>query len=351
LLTVLLGEPELAVETWRRWKAEYTVDDADTGSTRLFPLVVRRLSALGVSDPSFARLRGFARHTWASNQHRIRAGLEAVRTLAEAGIPIVALKGLSLLLVYYGRDLSSRPMYDVDLLVPAARVADADAALQAAGWWRAAKRETAYDFRRGNLGAVDLHWHVLHQYPSRVFDRMAWQNAHPLPCVGPRLLGLAPTELLLHVCLHGVRRETRRGRAWPLDVVRIAETAGDKIDWERLVDFVDRHRMTLALWDALSYAATLTGTIPESVLDQLARAPTTELELEEYRVITSGKGLYGRGAGWSGRPIYRNGRTNLLSMQHVRQDLESVAPVGLARRPTGPRRWPKIADHPPKEQE
>lgn len=338
LLTVLTSDPERACAAWLEWKSKYDVDTADTGSTRLFPLVVRRLAAAGVNDADFPRMHGYSRHTWATNHHRVRAGLEAVKTIASAGIPVVALKGLSLLLLYFDGDLSLRPMYDVDLLIPEPRIAEADAALRAAGWWNSAKRETAYDYRRGDHAAIDLHWHVLHQFPTAVFDRLAWKNAQPLAYPGPRLLALGPTELLLHVCLHGVRAETRRRRAWPLDVVRILQLAGSSIDWPRLVEFAATHRMTLALEDALEYVKTLSTLVPGDALDALADAPTSQLELEEYRVITSGHGLYGKARSWAGRSIHKHGRSSLLHMQNLRREHAPTKAPDL-RRALRPRGW------------
>jgi hypothetical protein len=105
-------------------------------------------------------------------------------------------------------------------------------------------------------------------------------------------------------------------------VVRILEIAGRDVDFTRLVDFAIAHNMTLALEDALRYVATLTDAVPEEALGRLAEAGTSILELEEYRVITSGRGLYGKNRGWTGRPIHGKRRSSLLHMQNVRHEAE-----------------------------
>src|SRR5687768_4856858 len=82
------------------------------------PLVVRRFAELKLEDPEFERLKGVARHTWASNHERVRACIEAASALMAVGMRVCALKGLALLHSHYDADFAARPMYDTDLLVP-----------------------------------------------------------------------------------------------------------------------------------------------------------------------------------------------------------------------------------------
>jgi hypothetical protein len=84
--------------------------------------------------------------------------------------------------------------------------------------------------------------------------------------------------------------------------------------------------MTLALEDALRYVTTLTDAVPEEALARLAEANTSLLELEEYRVITSGRGLYARNRDWTGRPIYSRRRKSLIQMRNLRHEGDQEPP-------------------------
>jgi hypothetical protein len=191
-------------------------------------------------------------------------------------------------------------MYDVDLLVPNDSIRDAAGVLQSHGWvpdppvslrqltQHLRHSEHGRAFVRG-YGSIDLHWHVLHQDCTDFFDRKAWGMARPLrnSPTGTNLLALAPTEHLLHVCLHGVRGDSRANRIWALDARHILETAAADLDWKRLIDTVIERRLVAPVADALQFLATLTDRVPARHLERLANEPIHPVEVAEYR-MTSG---------------------------------------------------------------
>lgn len=298
LLDVLVGNAERARAAWSKWREGARLEITDVGSRRLLPLVVRRFAELRIEDPEFERLKGVARHTWASNHERVRSSIEAAMALTASGIHVCGLKGLALLHAYYHADFASRPMYDTDLLVRPDRAVQARAVLESLGFragpaaprGRAMARELRWGlghaFTRGHSN-IDLHWHVLHQDPSRFFDAVAWDSARPLEGTeASGLLSLSPTELLIHVCLHGVRYDSTSNRIWALDAVRILERSSDTIDWARLVRVARQRCLTVALADALGFLAFLGANLPPNVIEDLAREPVLSDELLEYQAIT-----------------------------------------------------------------
>jgi hypothetical protein len=297
LLSVLISEPAHARAAWLKWRASARLGDLEPASRRLLPLVLQRFGELALDDPELQRLRGMARHTWVSNHVQVRAGLEAAGALIDAGMPVCALKGLALLEHDYAGDFGARPMYDIDLLVSPERAGDAALILESLGFaaeppvtrqflaTRGVASGIAHAFRRGHT-SIDLHWHLLHQDRSRFFDGVAWSQAVPLPGLRHGLLALAPTEHLMHVCLHGARHDASANRIWPLDAVRILEASGRDIDWGRLIENASRRCLSVALLDTLEYLASLTTAVPRAVLARLAAEPASSLELLEYRGIT-----------------------------------------------------------------
>jgi hypothetical protein len=330
LLSVLLAAEDEAGAAWFAWRGRVALDGLDVASRRLLPLVAARLDRLGIAEPELARLRGVARHTWASNHCHVRAGLEGAASLARAGIRVCALKGLGLLDRYYDGDFAARPMYDVDLLVAPEQAADAAGILESLGFRseppitrrslaaRGIRRGMAHAFRRGS-SSIDLHWHVLHQDRSRFFDTLAWAHAARLTRAGDAgVLALSATEHLMHICLHGVRHDASANRIWPLDAVRIIDGSQGEIDWERLVQIARDRCLTVALLDALRFVATLTARIPAGWLEQLAAGPVSSIELLEYRAITSR---------W--RDVAPRARAAALRMVEVRRRFEKISPEAL----------------------
>jgi hypothetical protein len=298
LLSVLISEPVRARDAWLRWRGSARLERLEAASRRLLPLALQRFDELGLDDPELQRLRGMARHTWVSNHLHVRAGLEAAAALNRAGMRVCALKGLALLEHDYAGDFSTRPMYDADLLVPRERAGDAAVILESLGFaaeppitretlaTRGVASGVAHAFRRGHT-SVDLHWHVLHQDRSRFFDSVGWSHAVPLRHASSEdLLILAPTEHLMHVCLHGARHDAAANRIWPLDAVRLLERPGVEIDWARLIESARRRCLSVALLDTFELLATLTPAMPRAVLARLAAEPVSALELLEYRGIT-----------------------------------------------------------------
>ena len=296
LLAVLLRDREHARAAWTEWRKDAVLDTADVGSRRLLPLVVGRFTEVGIEDGELERLKGVVRHTWASNHQRVRSCLEAAEALIAAGVRACALKGLALLHSHYDADFAVRPMYDTDLLVPADRAPEARAVLESLGFktgpslsrpgglTRHLRWGMAFAFEKG-YGNIDLHWHVLHQDPSPFFDAIAWDHARPLARANvPGLLELAPTELLIHVCLHGVRYDSSANRIWALDAARIL--ASDGVDWERLMRIARERCLSVALGDALEFLVSLGANVPPHVLEGLKREPVLPAELLEYRAIT-----------------------------------------------------------------
>jgi hypothetical protein len=175
-------------------------------------------------------------------------------------------------------------------------------------------RQHAYELHRGRA-SVDLHWHVLHQDLSSFFDRVAWAHAEPLGGRGlPRgLLALAPTEQLMHVCLHGVRQDSGANRLWALDALRIVESERTGVDWDRLVHTALQRRLGVALEDALRFVASLSPRVPSEALERLGAEPVFQVELLEYRAITRGS--------VANDP---RGRDALLVMQRLRGSYENI---------------------------
>lgn len=125
--------------------------------------------------------------------------------LAQLGITIMALKGLQLAELVY-RDISLRPMSDLDILVHAAQVEPAIAALRNLDYELNTGQGGEYDLRlsHGRLGIlVEVHWELAQANEPRVAPAEdLWRVAVPARLADADALVLPPEFLLLHVCTH-----------------------------------------------------------------------------------------------------------------------------------------------------
>ena len=136
---------------------------------------------------------------------------EVVGGLLAADVPVLVLKGALL-----GRTVYAAPEVrirtDLDLLVPKAAIASAQAALRTLGFapsWEVhggPPMTQAQWIRRGErpLHAVDLHWDLFNRPVLKnrfVFDALASRSVS-LPGMGEGARGLSPADALLHACAH-----------------------------------------------------------------------------------------------------------------------------------------------------
>ena len=198
LLQAALLDDQRARAAWSSWKQLETVVSTDQDSGRLFPLLSRRLLAMGIEDPDLPTLKSAYRHQWVANQRRLHRAGEALAHLSDAGIETMVLKGAALAERHY-RDVGLRLMYDVDVLVHADRARDAASVLGRHGWRQlvAVELEDLLPVTQGTLfldemnDGIDLHWHTMWS-PAREDD--FWSAAEPLVVGGTPTLCPCPAQ-------------------------------------------------------------------------------------------------------------------------------------------------------------
>lgn len=216
------------------------------------PLLYRQFQNQGIPVPAGVDST-LAQSYWATTAVNIWRATELHRILAAlspAQVPVILLKGAILAETVYP-DIGTRSMADLDLLVPPARVDEADAIMGQLGYRTAAvdylghtKRflriyggELTYYNRNGHRSYLDLHWRLIHQEGVRdVLDidhDGLWQRSRRVvaPLSGARQLSVEDTTLYLalHLALHHQLGDFRS----LLDVDRVIRMAGT-VDWPGL---------------------------------------------------------------------------------------------------------------------
>ena len=223
------------------------------------------------------------------------------QALHEQNIPLIALKGLHLADLVY-RDISLRPMSDLDVLVPRSEVERAMASLQsieygfaedvsgAACAMLATKCNIGLAHRRLGL-CLEIHWTLAEPGDGYIppMDEI-WRSATfgHLGDAGVQLM--SPEFMLLHVCAH-----LAYNHVFGFDLralCDIAEIARARIDWVVVADQGRRHGWTRGVAAALRLARDHLGAdIPAETLAVLgadALAPDLLDDAMEHLFAFSG---------------------------------------------------------------
>jgi hypothetical protein len=286
---VLSGDP--GRQAWLQWRTHVNLDDVDSPSYRLLPLVYRNLQKLGAQDPLLGRLKGMYRRTWYKNQMLFHQAQRLVTQFQEAGICTMFLNGAAMSIHYY-RDIGMRSMNAVDIMVPDAQF---DAATQCLlqqnwqlkfitpptmNWYRQHHFVHAVSFKKDEC-TLNLHVQLLPFVPQR--DACYWNTAVRQNWCGKRACFLSTTEQLFHTCVHGVQWNYDY-LLWIPDALRVLNTKIADIEWPALVNRAEETRMIVPLRNTLAYVADVFQTpVPTAVLQQLGSMPVSWVEQQEYK--------------------------------------------------------------------
>jgi hypothetical protein len=166
-----------------------------------------------------------------------------LQELKEAGLPVIALKGVHLASLIYP-DIALRPMIDADLLLRKEHLPQADAIARSLGYSPYRRYHLAQEVRRhhhlplytkaGSL-ALELHWGLAPPTSSLKIDvEGLWSRAEAAQIAGAPLQVLSQEDLLLHLCLHLCRSQFFPGLRGLCDIAQVLSLDGKRPDWEQL---------------------------------------------------------------------------------------------------------------------
>lgn len=281
LVAAALAPGAAADRAWADWcrRTDLSVVD-DRARSALVAIRARRDGDLGPGEPLRADLDRYQARVWLRSHLLIHAADRLARGLASAGIRPVGVKGVAVL--HHGRiPVAARPMGDVDLLVPTARLADAVAAAAASGFTAdgldpAAAGAWASDLHAVGLGdgtgtEVDLHWHLLAADAGRDLDADVHRRAVEVADRPWAVTGREDT--LLHVVVHGVGWTRHPGPRWVLDAAAVLGAPG-ALRWDVLLEEAERRRLGPVLATGLDRLARSWVEVPPAVRDQARRLGT-----------------------------------------------------------------------------
>jgi hypothetical protein len=260
LLQAALLDGQAALAAYRAWRDGIDLEgELGYPTLRLLPLVYHNLLRLGLDDPLMGRLKGVYRRSWCENQRLFFELQPVLRRLRQGGIDLLLLKGAPLVLSYY-RNHALRPMADFDVAVRPQQLQHALDLLRNLDWDTGPEpsAETLRYFHavwcnRAEQYELDVHYHCLRDCVNPSADQWFWSELEPVDFQGVEALQLAPTALLFHTILHGVRWNEETPVRWIADALTILRQRSGDVDWERLLAFADSQRLTGRLALGLTY--------------------------------------------------------------------------------------------------
>jgi hypothetical protein len=296
LLKAALLSGQKANGAWREWKSSADIERVDTASFRLLPLLYANLRAERIQDPLMDKLKGVYRQVWYKNRLFFHHMAALLRSLHDAGIETLVLKGAPLVVSFY-RNYGVRPMTDFDVLVPTRQASAAVHLLQSLGWlpadrWPETFHEAyvtvgnALGFKDAAGGQLDLHWHVLPECCRPDADDVFWAGAGAVEIDGVATQTLNAADHMLHVCAHGMKWDPVAPIRWVADAMTIMKS-GVALDWDRLAAETEKRRLVWPLKEALRYLReTFDAPVPSRILDRIESIPASRRDLIEYRYKT-----------------------------------------------------------------
>lgn len=255
------------------------------------PLLQRALRAgdalTALPEPIRTRLEEERRITALDNLQNYGVFRRIAQALRERGVPVIALKGLHLAELVY-RDISLRPMSDLDILVPQSQVELAVATLQSLEFELNKGLPTGYDVglthRRLDI-LVEVHWalgRATGSYSPPVEE--VWRSAAAVRLADADVQVMSPEYLLLHVCAHLAYHHL-----FALDLRALCDIAEivhahPALDWAAVVDQGRRHGWGRGVAAALRLARDSFGVVvPEDVIMQIGGGPLDPERLTDAR--------------------------------------------------------------------
>lgn len=297
-LQLLLCKDEVFLELFKQWSTHIEFEKIDHATSRLLPLLYKRLRKFSYTHDLSARIQGVYKLAWIKNQRLLDALGKIVPLLEERGISVLALKGIPLLLQAY-QDVGARFLGDADLLIHPRYAKQAVEIMRQAGWKLESDRFPIYaqlsndtlqraikeaTFINDQHIEVDIHWRLFDFSDERKetlsFEEL-WERSLPFSSKDKTYHMPSPEDMLMHVIIHGSEGNSHRTLRWVTDAVAIIKTF--EINWDQLLVEIKKGDRAVEMVVALSFLELYEFVmLPESFTQALFQIPLSEKEKTRY---------------------------------------------------------------------
>ena len=195
-----------------------------------------------------------------------------------ANIPVIALKGVHLSDIVYGK-WGLRPMNDVDLLVRREDLQETinilmnrqyQKAMRPTDGPRVYSHYTPLTRKKGVF--IELHWALAEPQLNNLIDiKGIWHRAKPARIANVDVLVLSPEDLIVHLCVHTALVHVFRGQLRSLfDIVQVIQFYGNDIAWSTVEDIAFQWGVERSVYLVFALARRFAGlSVPEDFMARL----------------------------------------------------------------------------------
>jgi protein involved in polysaccharide export with SLBB domain len=260
----------------------------------------------------FNKLRHDYLYTAAKNTLLYSEFNRVVASLRNEKIDVMAMKGAVLAELVY-KDIGTRSMSDVDLLIRKEDIAKADAVLNTIGYQAVDPSPfdtmetpnnylTTRDYRSRKSGnpSFHLHWHMVNSsipapYSSNIDMKAIWEDAVSVEIAGTAVGSMSPHHFLIHLSEHAMRvKHSASKLIYLIDVAILIKRYGNGLDWHKTVQAGKAYGLDIFVHNILGLTQLNTGIdIPEWVFNSLKPDKSTLGERLFFNISAKGHGISG----------------------------------------------------------
>ncbi|MEM1167889.1 MAG: nucleotidyltransferase family protein [Cyanobacteria bacterium P01_H01_bin.35] len=291
LLQACLLQGEDVIKAWQQWIVKVDIENLDSDSNRLLPLLYRNLYTHQINHPEMTRLKGIYRSKWYKNQLLIQKITNILNSLQAANIETLLLNDVAINSQYYPH-IALRSIDNFDLLIRTKNAEKAINLLNQLGWEYSENLPirtvvgNAAIFKDESGCRLSIHYPVALDAIQQNVEQNFWQEACINKVGEMSTYLLNPTNQLLQVCLQSLSIGQVPTAVWVADAIMILNSSVDKIDWNQLINQAKKRLIVLPLKNTLPLLPEILNTsLPEATLQEIEQLPISKFELREYQII------------------------------------------------------------------
>ncbi|MBD2459424.1 nucleotidyltransferase family protein [Oscillatoria sp. FACHB-1407] len=289
LLKAACCSNQVGLKAWQEWQGQVDIEQLDSESYRLLPLLYKNLATNQIQSHEMTRLQGVYRRHWYSNQLRIRELTDILQAFETANIRC-CVAGDAALLPYYGSDLGMRPIDQLDVVVAPQDGLKAIQVLARLNWHARVELTDSFMALHSKIGLwnashqlLHLHWRMFGSDVSAAQDDGFWQTAAVVSLNQNSIRTLNPIAQILHICTRITAADGAIAPLWIADFAKVVSFNPSENFWESLIQAASKARLMLPLRQLINAGATILEPLPASHINRIQSVPLSPLEWLEQQ--------------------------------------------------------------------
>lgn len=247
LQTAILSEQN-CLKTWEKWLELVDIENLDSPSYYLLPLLYSNLVKYQVTHSEMTRFKGVYRRNWYNNQLFLKQLESVLETLVNQGINPLILGDIALSSYY--QDSQVKPIKTLDIFVDEIQVFHAYNLLTKIGWQSKVTLSNNFinqypkiGFWNNNNQFLHLHWRILGQ-----------SSVDSLPNISVKLDNISlnvnifnTQEQLLYICSQIPLDYPQILPQWLADATILINSEHSNINWSQLIEKAQNQNLLIPL--------------------------------------------------------------------------------------------------------